>query len=146
MDRKHLTTLEFPQILTRLAQHTSFSAGRELALALEPSPVFVEVEQRLQETREARYLLDTQGGLSLGGIHDIRLLVRGAARGAILQPPELLDIHSTLRVARRVRRVLGNLIDNALEAVQERETILKVKTREEVQVQVPVSVLLPWDS
>lgn len=109
MDRKHLATLEFPQILTRLAQHTSFSAGRELALALEPSPVFVEVEQRLQETREARYLLDTQGGLSLGGIHDIRPLVRGAARGATLQPPELLDIHSTLRVARRVRRVLGNL-------------------------------------
>lgn len=109
MDRKHLATLEFPQILTRLAQHTSFSAGKELALALEPSPVFVEVGQRLQETREARYLIDTQGGVSLGGIHDIRPSVRGAARGAILQPSELLDIHSTLRVGRRVRRVLGNL-------------------------------------
>jgi DNA mismatch repair protein MutS2 len=109
MENKHLNTLEFPQILARLAQHTSFSAGRELALALEPSPVFVEVQQRMQETREARYLLDTHGGVSLGGVHDVRQLARTATRGAVLQPMDLLDIENTLRVGRRVRNILARI-------------------------------------
>ena len=109
MDKRHLETLEFPRILQRLAQHTTFSAGRELALALQPSPVWVEVQQRLQATHEARYLIESQGGLSLGGAHDVRPLAHSARRGVILQPQSLLDIHSTLRVSRRVSRVLARL-------------------------------------
>ena len=81
MDKKHLNTLEFPQIQAHLAQHVSFSAGRDLALSLEPSPVFVEVQQRLQETSEARHLLDVQSGFSLGGAHDVRPLAQNARRG-----------------------------------------------------------------
>ena len=38
MDAHALRTLEFDKIRDRLARHTSFSAGRELALELEPSP------------------------------------------------------------------------------------------------------------
>jgi DNA mismatch repair protein MutS2 len=109
MHKKHLNTLDFPQILIRLAQHTSFSAGKELALLLEPSPVLVEVQQRLQETREARYLLDAHGGVSLGGVHDVRPLAQNAQRGAILQPADLLDIHNTLRTGQRVHRILTRL-------------------------------------
>ncbi len=109
MDRKHLNTLDFPQVLARLAQYTSFSAGTELALALEPSPVFVEVERRLRETREARYLLDAHGGLALGGVHDVRPLVEIARRGGVLQPADLLDISSTLRAGRRIQRTLARL-------------------------------------
>jgi DNA mismatch repair protein MutS2 len=109
MEQKHLNTLEFPQILSRLAQQTSFSAGRERALALQPSSLFVEVQHRLQETREARHFLDVQGGVALGGIHDIRPLAQHAGLGAVLQPSDLLDIHSTLRVGQRVRRVMTRL-------------------------------------
>jgi len=109
MDGKHLNTLEFPQILTRLAQYTSFSAGRDLALALRPSPLFAEVQHKLQETREGRHLLDAHGGISLGGVHDVQSLAQNARRGGILQPGNLLDIHSTLRVGRRVRRILAGL-------------------------------------
>ncbi len=111
MDKKHLDTLEFPSVLKRLAQHTTFSAGHEMALALQPSPVLAEVEQRLQETREARYLLDTQGGVSLGGSHDIQPLAQNAKRGAILMPPDLLDIQSTLLTGQRVQRTLARLHD-----------------------------------
>lgn len=109
MEQKHLSTLEFPQILLRLAEHVTFSAGRQLAMALEPSPLFAEVQDRLQETREARHVLDTHGGIPLGGAHDIRSLARNAARGAILQPSELLDIQNTLRVGKRVHRTLARL-------------------------------------
>ncbi len=107
MKQKHLNTLEFPQILSRLAQHVTFSAGRELAIALKPSPLFAEVQHRLQETREARHVLDAHGGVPLGGAHDVRPLARNAARGAILQPPDLLDIQNTIRVGKRVHRTLA---------------------------------------
>jgi DNA mismatch repair protein MutS2 len=109
MDRKHLNTLEFPKILARLAQHATFSASHEMALALEPSPIFSEVKHRLQGTREARYLLDTGGSVSLGGVHDVRPTARHAQRGAILVPRDLLDIHDTLRTAQRVRRTLTRM-------------------------------------
>ena len=109
MEDKHLYTLDFAQVLSRMARHVSFSAGRDLALGLKPSPVLVEVQQGLQETREARFLLDAHGGVSLGGVHDVRSLAHNAGRGAILQPADLLDIHSTVRVGRRVRRTLTRL-------------------------------------
>jgi DNA mismatch repair protein MutS2 len=111
MDKKHLKTLEFPKILARLARHTTFSASHDLALALEPSPVFAEVQHRLQETREARYLLDSVGDIQIGGVHDIRPLARHAQRGAILPPTDLLNIHDTLRAAQRVQRTLARQRD-----------------------------------
>lgn len=109
MDKKHLNTLEFPQILARLAQHTSFSGGRELALALQPSSMLVEVERALQETREGRHLLDSDRAVSLGGVHDVRPLAQSALRGAILQPASLLNIQDTLRAGRRVRQTLDRM-------------------------------------
>ena len=111
MDRKHLNTLEFPKILVQLARHCTFSASHELALALEPSPIFTEVQHRLQETREARYLLESVGGISLGGAHDIRPLARHAQRGATLPPTDLLYILDTLRAAQRVRRIFARQHD-----------------------------------
>jgi DNA mismatch repair protein MutS2 len=47
--------------------------------------------------------------MSLGGVHDVRPLAQNARRGGILQPTDLLDIHSTLRAGRRVRRTLTRL-------------------------------------
>ena len=113
MDQKHLKTLDFSQILGRLAEYTSFSAGRDLALALEPSPILTEVQQRLRETREARHILGAHGGISFGGVRDVRPLAHNAQRGAALQPMELLEIYDTLRTARRVRQTLIRLREQA---------------------------------
>ncbi len=109
MDKKHLDTLEFPSVLTPSGTTHDLLGRPGAGSGAEPSPVFAEVEQRLQETREARYLLDTQGGVSLGGSHDIRPLAQNAQRGAILMPPDLLDIQSTLLTGQRVQRTLARL-------------------------------------
>ncbi|MFQ6057691.1 MAG: endonuclease MutS2 [Anaerolineae bacterium] len=101
-----MRSLEFAKILARLADHTSFSAGRELALALRPSTDFEEVARRQQETTEARDLLDRKGGVSLGGAHDVRPQVKRAAIGAALTPQELLDIRDTLVRGRTLRRMI----------------------------------------
>jgi DNA mismatch repair protein MutS2 len=107
MDSNHLNKLEYPKILAQLARHTSFSAGRQRALTLQPSPVVAEVKLRLQETREARHLLDSDAVISLGGVRDIRPLAQNAQRGAILQPADLLNIQDTLRAGSRIQRALA---------------------------------------
>ena len=107
LEAHHWNTLELPKVLARLARYTAFSAGTELALALEPSTFADVVAQRLAETREARQLLATHSDLALGGVHDVRDLAEHAARGLRLLPTDLLAIRSTLiavLVSRRVQQ------------------------------------------
>ncbi len=109
MNSKYLQILELPKILGRLAEHTSFSAGRKLALSLQPSSDDDEVARRQGETSEARALLDDRGDVSLGGARDVRPLVDRAEHGAILLPDEFLDIRDTLVSGRTLRRAITRL-------------------------------------
>ena len=106
MNPKAFETLDFPKILAQLAEHTSFSAGRELALALTPTDDLREAQRRQQETAEARRLLVEGSKVHLGGVHDVRPHLVRATRGAPLQPNELLEIRSTLQRARSLRQTL----------------------------------------
>ncbi|MGA2820494.1 MAG: endonuclease MutS2 [Anaerolineales bacterium] len=106
MDEKSLKALDLSSILERLAGRTSFSGGRDLALQLTPSSDPQEVSRRLQETSEARRLLSTQEGISLGGAREIRPLVEAASKGARLSPSDLLQIRATLSAARSLNRIL----------------------------------------
>jgi len=106
---KHLSTLEFPKVLTRLATYASFSAGEEKAHALTPTTRLQEIRRRLEETSEARALLDAKPDTTLGGAHDVRPLAKTTQRGAVLPPPELLDVRDTLVAARNLHHTLSRL-------------------------------------
>ena len=106
MDRKALETLEFHKILAQLADHASFSAGHEMALALTPTDDLQEAEQRQQETAEARQLLVEGSKVHLGGVHDVRPHLVKAQRSAPLLPNELLEIRSSLQRARSLKQTL----------------------------------------
>jgi len=103
---KYLETLELDKILERLAEHTAFSAGRELALALRPATDLAEVQRRQEQTAEARALLSVRPGLTLGGVRDVRPLLKSARIGATLEPSALLDVRSTLLGGKALRRVV----------------------------------------
>src|SRR5262245_31443632 len=62
VNAKTLAVLEFDKIRRRLADHTSFSGGRRLALDLVPVTDPSEVSERLDRTAEARDVLDRRGG------------------------------------------------------------------------------------
>ncbi len=106
MDEKTLATLEFEKVLARLAKHTSFSAGRDLTLALRPSSDYDEVIRNQRLTAEARRLRESQPRSGLGGVHDIRQLANKANLGGVLEPTELLDIANTLAAGRSLRESL----------------------------------------
>ncbi len=109
MDRKYLEILEYPKIIARLAEYTSFSAGRELAEALSPSSDLDEVKRCQRETTEAKRLLDVRPDITLGGARDVRSLVRNACLGIALDPLDLLGIRNTCVSAQSLRRILLRL-------------------------------------
>lgn len=106
---RHWVTLEYPEILQRLARYTDFSGGAELALALLPTSDHREARERLALTREARLLLEARSDFALGGVHDIRPLAVRASLGVTLQPGDFLLARDTLVGAARVRRTLTQL-------------------------------------
>lgn len=108
MDR-HWITLEYPEILRRLARHTDFSGGHALALALEPVFDIREATERLVLTTEARALLKAHPDFALGGVMDIRPLAERARHGVTLHPSDFLEIRGTLLGAARIRRILTRL-------------------------------------
>jgi len=113
MDDKSLDLLEFSRIRELVAAFASFSASRDLALALLPSPDHQLVSLLLRQTTEARRLLALEPDFSIRAVTDIRELSRLAARGRILEPKELLEIQDTLASARSLRDKLEELSDEA---------------------------------
>jgi DNA mismatch repair protein MutS2 len=106
-----LRTLEFAKILSQMAEHTAFSASRELALALRPSTDAYEVRQRQQATTEAKDLIGTRPDVTLGAARDVRPHAERAALLAMLQPHEILEVRDTLLSARRLGSLLMRLED-----------------------------------
>ncbi|HEY8285590.1 MAG TPA: endonuclease MutS2 [Chloroflexota bacterium] len=106
---KTLQMLEFPKVLAMLANHTSFSLSKELALALRPETDADEVLDLQARVREAGSVLDARADVSLGGARDIRPAVSRAQLGGSLDPTELLAVRGTLECAERIRGALNRL-------------------------------------
>ncbi len=109
MDEHALRVLELDKVLERLARLTAFSAGRELALALRPSPSLVEVQRRQQLLLEAQRLRENRTPLNLGSAADVRPAVEKAALGGVLDATSLQAISETQRVAHQARGGLTRL-------------------------------------
>ena len=63
MDERSLRILEWDKIKQQVAEFASFSLGKQLILALEPSANFDEVERNLEQTTQALALLWKHGVL-----------------------------------------------------------------------------------
>jgi DNA mismatch repair protein MutS2 len=105
MDPKTLHVLEYDKILDRLSGYCDFSASKELAQSIQPTPHLDEARRLLAETTEARFLFSTRD-LTIGGSRDIRPAADLAARGGVLESQALLDIKSTLIACRELKKAL----------------------------------------
>ncbi len=107
MDTRSIALLEFPAVRARLAEKTSFDPSRRLAEALEPSDDPVIVRRGLDETDQARALLQERAGVGIGSAHDIDPWVGRAVRGGRLDPQQFLEIAETLDAAARLATTLA---------------------------------------
>ncbi|NLY17499.1 MAG: endonuclease MutS2 [Clostridiaceae bacterium] len=106
MNRKVLKVLEYDKILKKLEERASSSLGKRLALELVPYTDIEAVKQSQKETSDAVNCILRKGSPPLGGIHDIRNLIRRAEAGGILNPGELLKIADVLRASRNLKGYL----------------------------------------
>jgi DNA mismatch repair protein MutS2 len=125
VDRHALTVLEFDSIVDRLRDATESAYGATLASALLPSADPAEVAARQALTAEAVALLDHAAEPSFAGLADIREAAARAARGGILEPRELRQVATAVRVAVEARR---RLEEAAAHAPSLAEAAIRIET------------------
>ena len=109
MDLSVLKALEYYKIRAMLADRSSSTMGRDLADTLVPTNDRIEVERRIAETSEARGILDAMSNIPLGGIRDVRAMLKRAEVGSILEPHELIAVGSTLYASRRMKSFFADM-------------------------------------
>jgi DNA mismatch repair protein MutS2 len=104
MDQHTLELLEFDKLRELLAEGCSTSLGKELAGRIEPGVDLsrIRAEQRL--VTEMTEALSADLAPPLGGVRDIRLLIRRAAIGSMLNTSELLEVRDVLHATGHVFR------------------------------------------
>jgi DNA mismatch repair protein MutS2 len=108
MDARSQALLEFPLVRERLAAATSFPPSQRLAAALQPSSDPVVVARQLDETDQARSLIEERPGVGIGAAHDIGPSIERAARGGRLDPAAFLEIAETLDATARLATMLAD--------------------------------------
>ncbi len=112
MDPRSAELLELPAVRERLAGLSSFAGGRELGLALSPSPDPEVVAARAAETEEALRLRDLGLG-GPGGASDLRPATAAAAREAVLEAEALAEVLATARIWLEARETVAGHADEA---------------------------------
>ena len=125
MKNETLRTLEYEKILALLAAEAGSFLGKEAAAALLPSSDFDEVEERLNETAEARDVLSVSSP-PLGAIRDVRAALKKAAMDATLEIEELSDVTSVLYATREAKRFFKELSPDLAPTLKERARALEI--------------------
>jgi DNA mismatch repair protein MutS2 len=112
LDKSSLAMLEFPRVRERLAAYTSFAAGYELALSVQPTSDIEWVRLLLRQSAEARRLLSVRPDFHISEAFDVREDAVQAEKGAMLDPAVLLKVLKTAAASRLARNGLSKLADD----------------------------------
>ncbi len=104
MNQKALKVLEFDKIIHMLADHAASAGAKELCRNLQPMDRLAEIDLHQQETADALRRIYRKGGLSFGGIRDVRGSMKRLEIGGILGMGELIEIMSLLETAAKAKR------------------------------------------
>ncbi len=111
MDKRTLRLLEFDKLCETLASFAGSSMGKSLAMAVKPSPNVDWIRAAQAETTQMREMLDEGLEPPLGGLVDIRKLIKRAEIGSVLLPGEFVQILQALYCAGRMFTFLSGLDD-----------------------------------
>ena len=111
MDAHTLEILGFPKVRELLAGYATTSLGKDLARLVEPGTDLQQIRQELNLVTEMTGVLGEGQSPPLGGLKDVRLLVRRAAIGSMLSPDQLLEVADTLNCTGAIYRFKMRLQD-----------------------------------
>lgn len=109
MNEKSLKILEFDKIISLLEKEASSEPGKEACRNLLPHTDISVIQSALTETSDATARIFKAGGLSFGGLKDIRASLKSLEVGSVLGITELLDIGSLLSITASASRYDGGI-------------------------------------
>ncbi|MYL34183.1 endonuclease MutS2 [Pontibacillus yanchengensis] len=111
--------LEYNKIIEQLAAQASSSLGKEQAQKLKPSIDVDEIRKWQDDTDEAANVLRLKGHAPLGGIFDIKPIIKRATIGGMLQPEECLDVASTIYGGKQIKSFIEEIEEADLPILRE---------------------------
>lgn len=96
MDAHTLELLEFAKVRELVASYSACSLGKDLARQMAPSINLAEIREQQALVTEMTEELSAGQFPPLGGLSDVRLVIRRAAIGAMLTEDQLLEVAQTL--------------------------------------------------
>src|SRR5262249_33155690 len=96
MDAHTLDLLEYSKVRELIAGYAACSLGKDLARLAEPGTSADVIRAELALVSEMVDVLGEGQGPPFAGLHDVRLLARRAAIGAMLTADQLLEVAGTL--------------------------------------------------
>lgn len=106
MNKKMLETLEFNKVLNILEEHALSEKAEERIKNLEPLLSEIEVQRHLNETTEARLIIENYGTPPISGMLDLEKYLVLLDKGALLMPEQLTIIAQFLTACRRLKSYL----------------------------------------
>lgn len=108
MNNMTFENLHYHELKNKVKNHCVSGLGKELIERLQPSSNIKVVRNRLNETSEARKLLDAEKHLPLTGISNITSHIEKLEKGMVLTPAELLAIADFLRGCRKIKKFMAD--------------------------------------
>lgn len=103
MNEKTLKTLEYNKMILRLAEYASTEMGKTLCLELSPSCALEEIRKNQMETSDAVSRVRMKGGISFGGVKNVRGSLKRLEIGSSLGITELLSLSALMTVSARAK-------------------------------------------
>lgn len=106
MNSMTLDKLQYDELKDIVKSYCVSGLGKQLLDKLMPSSSLKVVKTRLNETTEARAILDAEGHVPFLGVSNIEHLMTKLEKGMILDPSELVSMSDFLRGCRNIKKFM----------------------------------------
>ncbi|WP_430509530.1 endonuclease MutS2 [Gottfriedia solisilvae] len=106
MNKMTYEKLQYNDLKEMIKSYCVSGLGKQLIDQLEPSSNMKVVKKRLNETTEARAILDAEGHVPFLGVSNIENLIKNLEKGLILDPSDLVSISDFLRGCRKIKKFM----------------------------------------
>ena len=137
MKETSLKVLEYNKIIKLLTAKAGSSLGKEKIINLLPSSNYKIIEESLNETAEALLITTVSDNIPLGGIRDLKIILKKANIGAVLEANEFLNIAGTLSAAKKIKKFFKEL---DLEATLLKTWAAKIEVLTQLEQQIENSI------
>ncbi|MGE7090386.1 endonuclease MutS2 [Lysinibacillus sp. NPDC048646] len=106
MNHTTFEKLQYNELKQLVKSYCVSGLGQQLLDKLTPSSNINVVKNRLNETTEARTILDAEGHVPFLGVSNIDHTLKNLEKGIILDPSELISISDFLRGCRKIKKFM----------------------------------------